>query len=487
MKFPIDLVARDEQRTALEKALCLIPIEHRAKESVHKALCHLLGATALTVRPLLEEENSAIHVLGVCLGTGQGEDRYLLQIAQNCPSLANLAADFAQLRGIDTSNWPIKHLAEPHPIFERVKLPVPALKLELKEILDRVTARLERLATEDQASAIELLAELQLVFRRRRQDIGLEAFQRFADEPEVDAVLRPYASAIWTAARRFTRVRPISDQQRELRRLASFFLAEAYQFSGKGLRGEDRKEICEFVASEIAAMRQLCKAGDRSAFSAVGAHFQRCIFVAMSLNGLGYGLRQAALCLRWIPEPAIRDNLQLSNTTDSPVDAWSAIPAVMIYTLHRYAATEAIEDPLLKDARSQLAEFCLDRLKYSKPVGGASAVPTEKSEHWRAACISALLDLRSNPHGMGHRTLHWVSEHDPNEHIRKLASSAYAVIRHNAGLGPGASARKALVSAVVWLLSGHLYALGREVSYDSVSDVVLDLVRRTTAPKNTSL
>lgn len=486
MKFPIDLVARDERRTALEKALCLIPNEHRAKESALTVLRHLLGETADTVRPLLEKETMAVRVLGACLGNGQGEGRYLLEIARNCSELANLAAECAHFRGIDTSSWPIERPVEPHLVFKRVTLPVPPLKSAYATRLDQTIARLEGLASADVAGALEQLGELIEIFRQRRSDIGLDAFQHFADEPEVDIVLRPYASRIWAAVRRLASPRPSSDRQRELRRAAVFFLAEAYQFSSEGLRDEDRTEIREFIASEIAAMRQLCKAGDRSAFSAASAHFHRCISVAMSLNGLGYGLRQTALCLRWVPEPAIRDNLQVSNTTDSPIDAWSAIPAAMIYTLHRYATKEETKDPLLKDARAQLAEFCLDRLKYAKPSAGAAAQPMEKSEHWRAACISALQDLRSNPQGMGHRTLHWVSEHDPNEDLRKLARSAYTVIRHNAGLGPGASARKALVSAVVWLLSGHLYALGHEISYDSVSEVVLDLVRRTTAPKNTS-
>lgn len=486
MKFPIDLVAHDEQRTALEKALSLVPAEHRTKESVLTVCRHFLGDTADTVRSLLEKEASSVRVLGICLGDGQGEDRYLLQIAQNCPELANLAAEFAQFRGIDTSDWPIEHLAKPHPTLERAKLPVPPLRIEHKTALDEAIARLEEFPTEDVTGALEQLGEMLAIFRQRRQDIGLDAFTHFVDEPEIDSILRPYAVRIWATVRRIAAARPTTDQHRELRQCAAFFLAEAYQFSSEGLEGEDRTLVREFVASEIAAMRQLCKAGDRSAFSAASAHFHRCISVAMSLNGLGSGLRQAALCLRWVPEPAIRDDFQFSNTADSQLDAWSAIPAAMIYTFHRYAAKESVKDPLLKDARTQLAEFCLDRLKYSKPIDGSAAQPMEKSEHWRAACISALQDLRANPKGMGHRTLHWVSEHDPNEDLRKLARSAYAVIRHNAGLGPGASARKALVSAVVWLLSGHLYALGREISYDSVSDVVLDLVRRTTAPKNTS-
>lgn len=485
MKFPTDLVAHDERRTALEKALSLIPVEHRTKESVLATCRHLLSGTADSVRPLLDAESSAASILGICLGDNQGEDRYLLIIAQNRPELAELAVELAQIRGIDTSDWPVtENLAKPHPIFERAKLPVPPLKIEHKAALDEAITRLEGLAFDDVPGTLEQLGKVKAIFRQRRKDIGLDAFTHLADEAEIDTVLRPYAARVWLTVRRLATARPTTDQHRELRQCAAFFLAESYQFSSEGLEGEDRKVVREFIASEIAALRQLCKAGDRSAFSAASAHFHRCLSVAMSLNGLGYGLRQAALCLRWVPEPAIRDNLQLSNTTDSPIDAWSAIPAVMIYTLHRYAATESIKDPLLKDARTQLAEFCLDRLKYSKPaIAGAAAKPIEQSEHWRAACISALQDLRSNPQGMGHRTLYWVSEHDPNEDIRKLARSAYAVIRHNAGLGPEASARKALVSAVVWLLSGHLYALGREISYDSISDVVLDLVRRTTAPK----
>lgn len=484
MKFPTDLVAHDERRTALEKALSLIAVEHRTKESVLSTCRHLLRGTADSVRPLLEVEASAIRILGICLGDGQGEDRYLLQIAQNCPELADLAAEFAHFRGIDTSSWPIEHLVEPHLVFKRVTLPVPPLKTAYATRLDQAIVRLEKVTSDDVPGTLGQLGEVIAIFRQRREDIGLDAFTHFADEPEIDTVLRPYAARVWLTVRRLATARPTTDQHRELRQCAAFFLAESYQFSSEGLEGEDRTVVREFIASEIAALRQLCKAGNRSAFSTASAHFHRCLSVAMSLNGLGYGLRQAALCLRWVPEPAIRDNLQLSNTTDSPIDAWSAIPAVMIYTLHRYAATESIKDPLLKDARTQLAEFCLDRLKYSKPaIAGATAQPIEQSEHWRAACISALQDLRSNPQGMGHRTLHWVSENDPNEHIRKHARSAYAVIRHNAGLGPEASARKALVSAVVWLLSGHLYALGREISYDSISDVVLDLVRRTTAPK----
>lgn len=486
MKFPVDIVAVDERRTALEKALSIIPPPHRAKESV-QAICRvLLKNNADAVRPLVAAESSALHVLAICLGTSQGEERYLLQIAQNVPEMADLVAEFAEANGIDTSTWPVEHLRKPHPVFQRVQLHIPALKAEYSAKLDQAITLLDALAIEDTTGALEQLGELLEVFRLRRLDVGLDAFQRFADEPEIDTVLRLYAIRIWVVIRRFALTRPLSDQHRELRRYATYFLAEAYQFSTQGLASDDKIQIREFIASEIAAIRQICKMGDRDAFAKVGVHFQKCIAVAMSLNGLGYGLRQAALCLRYVPEPVIHDDFSFGKNADPKIDAWAAIPAVMVYTLHLYAAKEAETDPLLKDARSQLAEFCLSRLKYDKAVDGGSDQPMEQSEHWRAACISALQDLRSNPQGMGHRTLHWVSEHDPNEHIRSHARSAYTVIRHNAGLGPGASARKTLISAVVWLLSGHHYALGREINYESMSDVILDLVRRTTAPKVTA-
>jgi len=484
MKFPTDLVAIDERRTALEKALSIIPPPHRAKKSVLTICRVLLKNNADAVRPLLDAESDALNVLAICLGDNQGgEERYLLQIAQQVPEMVDLVAEFAETHGIDTSNWPVEHLRKPHPIFQRSQLPVPALKAEYLEKLDQAIALIDGLDVEDTAGAREQLGELLEVFRLRRQDVGLDAFQRFADEPEIDTVLRLYAIRIWGVIRRFALMRPLNEQHRELRRFATYFLAEAYQFSAEGLTSDDRIQIREIIASEIAAIRQICKTGDRDSFAKVGVHFQKCIAVAMSLNGLGYGLRQAALCLRYVPEQVIHDDFSFGKNADAKIDAWAAIPAVMVYTLHLYAAKEAETDPLLKDARSQLAEFCLSRLKYGKAVDGGSALPKEQSKDWRLACISALRDLRSNPQGMGHRTLHWVSEHDPNEHIRSHARSAYTVIRHNAGLGPGASARKALISAVVWLLSGHHYALGREINYESMSDVILDLVRRTTAPK----
>lgn len=487
MNFPTDLVVVDERRTALEKALSIIPPEHRSKESVHDFCRALLReGSADIVRTLVSEENRALGILAMSMRTGQSEERYLLLIAQQVPEVVDLVAEFAEAHGIDTSTWPVEHLRKPHPVFQRVQLPVPALKTEYSAKLDQALALIDALAIEDMTGALEQLGELLEVFRLRRQDVGLDAFQRFADEPEIDTLLRPYAICIWGVIRRFALLRPVSDQHRELRRFATYFLAEAHQFSTEGLAADDRTQIREFIASEIAAIRQICKTGDRDAFAKVGVHFQKCIAVAMSLNGLGYGLRQAALCLRYVPGPVIHDDFSFGNNTDPKIDAWAAIPAVMVYTLHLYAAKEAETDPLLKDARSQLAEFCLSRLKYDKAVDGGFAKPIEQSEHWRAASISALQDLRSNPQGMGHRTLHWVSEHDPNEHIRTHARSAYSIIRHNAGLGPGASARKALISAVVWLLSGHHYALGREINYESMSDVILDLVRRTTAPKVTS-
>jgi hypothetical protein len=90
----------------------------------------------------------------------------------------------------------------------------------------------------------------------------------------------------------------------------------------------------------------------------------------------------------------------------------------------------------------------------------------EPSHEWRYCMVRAVMDLRANPEGRGHRALHCSSENDPHQHVRDAAARAYETIRHARGLPERVSPRRAVMSALWWLRQAHLLGLGIQPDHD---------------------
>lgn len=164
-----------------------------------------------------------------------------------------------------------------------------------------------------------------------------------------------------------------------------------------------------------------------------------------------------ALDLRYWTEP----------NRDPPPFPWAKIPeriAMMIHSLR----DEELRDPGLKELRSDMAGFCLERLRTKEQhEGSVGNQPLSDSDfvesrpEWRYFYIRALRELAVNPRGRGHHVLHWVSENDPSPEVREAAGLAHKELRHEQKLADGLSARRPLLAAFWWLRQAHLFALGK--------------------------
>ena len=125
---------------------------------------------------------------------------------------------------------------------------------------------------------------------------------------------------------------------------------------------------------------------------------------------------------------------------------------------------ELKKDPHLQALREEWAKFSLSRLKTRKSgIANRNEDFVEPRPEWRAAYVQALTALRVNPGGRAHRTLFWLSQHDPNVNVRKFAKTAHRQIRHldrkKSNLDDGASPRRPLFESFWWLRQAHLRSL----------------------------
>jgi len=151
----------------------------------------------------------------------------------------------------------------------------------------------------------------------------------------------------------------------------------------------------------------------------------------------------------------------------APPEHWHNVPR-KIAGVFRSLRPEQEKDQRLLKLRTRFAEFCLERLKTRKGVSRNKEeyVDTEFVEtrpNWRYFYIRAVRELKVNPRGRGHRTLHWASENDPHEQVRLAARAAYKELRRGLSLPAGVSPRRPLYAVFWWLRQAHLKHLGVEV------------------------
>lgn len=166
--------------------------------------------------------------------------------------------------------------------------------------------------------------------------------------------------------------------------------------------------------------------------------------------------------------------LALHGITESePPAGWAQIPSELGYALHHVFADAEDSDPQLERLRIEFARYLLRRLKPGDRF--------EPSVEWRIGYIHAVVALRVNPDGRGHRVLHHVQSEDPSPQVKVAARTAYSKLRACAGLT--GSPRRACLDAIWELFRAHMRALDAEVDEAGALRVKREMIRRTTRPK----
>lgn len=159
------------------------------------------------------------------------------------------------------------------------------------------------------------------------------------------------------------------------------------------------------------------------------------------------------------------------DSPDNPPKTYSRVPNWIEVAMYpQNLKSELGEDPYLQNLREEFAKFCLERLRTkvkNKESDYNNADFVEPRPAWRWCYVQALVALRVNPGGRGHRTLFWLLNNDPDETVRELAKKAHKRVRHldrkKPNLDEGASPRRPLFEAFWWLRQAHLITLGVEI------------------------
>lgn len=242
---------------------------------------------------------------------------------------------------------------------------------------------------------------------------------------------------------------------------------------------EVRKRVLDAATEDLSRARSLFgpiavdAADNANRFLQHLPHIERCCKLLAFHRGLWRCMKPLLLALRALRTPALARDLRYWEefADDPPPTPWNAIPGLLNTMFHAYAGREQRADPDLGQLRGRMATYLLERLtdRWSQERREAAITKgqartdddmTEPAPEWRYCMIRAVVDLRVNPEGKGHRALHWSSTHDPDPRVREAAKSASQTLRHQRGLPQGTSPRRALMSALWWLKQAHMLGLG---------------------------
>jgi hypothetical protein len=175
--------------------------------------------------------------------------------------------------------------------------------------------------------------------------------------------------------------------------------------------------------------------------------------------------------------PRRADQTSITSPDALPVP-WNIVPRLIARTIHQ--AATALSESGLQELRERFAEFCIDRLSSGKDRGK----PRETSEYWRAAYIGALGEMRVNPRGKGHQTLHaMVLERiEEDADVKAIAKPVYDDIRRSKALPDNVSERFALFAAFLWLRQAHYITTAHSQPTGELNVNLVKEVRRTTEP-----
>lgn len=264
-----------------------------------------------------------------------------------------------------------------------------------------------------------------------------------------------------------------------------------------------QRRIYSAAADEIGRMRPLFRAaaqpGSVEQFEALRDHYSCCVGIVFGLGNLWQALKPVLLAFCSLRAQAVATDLRFwwEQDRDGPEQPawlhWSIVPMNVAAAIHNYSGREQRHDPDLENARSDFASFCLSRLKSAKRRATSTNRGDAESEevrslvepdpNWRECLIRAVRELRVNPGGKGHNILHHVSQHDPDDGVRKAAKLAYAEMRRGWGSDRKVSPRTMLLAAFWWLRQGHLLSLDIEPDRNGAQRTRDQERRRTTEPE----
>ena len=261
---------------------------------------------------------------------------------------------------------------------------------------------------------------------------------------------------------------------------------------------EVRKRVLDAATEDLSRARSIFgsaatdEAGNADRFLQCLPHIERCCKLLAYHGGLWRCMKPLLLAFRALRTPALARDLRYWEefADDPPPTPWNAIPGLLNTMFHAYAAREQRGDLDLEQLRARMATYLLERLtdRWSQKEREAAAASgqvrtdddmTEPVPEWRYCMIRAVVDLRVNPDGKGHRALNWSSTHDPHPRVREAAKSASQSLRHQRGLPEGTSPRRAVMSALWWLKQAHMLGLGIQPDPDGAQRTRIKELSRT--------
>ena len=200
-----------------------------------------------------------------------------------------------------------------------------------------------------------------------------------------------------------------------------------------------RRRLVESAARHIGMLRALLRdapkefEGEDSAGPACD-FYEDAFKVLLNFGAPWECLRPLLLAFTQMTAPAVPSDLRFWHEPkgDKLPQPYSKIPlwiGMAMYPQNLRAELES--DPYLRGLREEFAKFCLARLKTrTSGVADTNEDFVEPRPAWRESYVQALAALRVNPGGRAHRTLFWLSQHEPNKNVQKRAKSAHRQIRH---------------------------------------------------------
>ena len=276
----------------------------------------------------------------------------------------------------------------------------------------------------------------------------------------------------------------LSERQPELKQQPSSLLKAWWHLSnyiyswGYGgleteLTDDLRKKLVDSASRHIGILRSILRDAPEK-FKEVSGFYDKAFYVLLSFADPWKRIKPLLLAFSEMTEPAVAKDLRTWHEYDSehnPPEYYSRVANWIEVAMYpQNLRKELDKDQHLHGLREEFAKFCLGRLRTKtkkEDVNYTDEDFVEPRVAWRIGYVEALRSLRVNPGGRAHKTLFWLLNNDPSEEVREHAKKAHRQVRHldrnKPNLDVGASPRRPLFEAFLWLRQAHLIALGKPI------------------------
>ena len=276
----------------------------------------------------------------------------------------------------------------------------------------------------------------------------------------------------------------ISERQPELKQqpspllkawwhLSKYIYSRSYGDLETELTDDLRNRLVDSASRHIGILRSILRDSPER-FKDVSDFYDKAFYVLLSFSDPWKRIKPLLLAFSEMTEPAVAKDLRTWREIDSehnPPRPYSRVAHWIEVAMYSQNLRKELEkDQYLHSLREEFAKFCLGRLrtKTRKEDGNYTDEDfVEPRVAWRIGYVEALRSLRVNPGGRAHKTLFWILNNDPSEEVREHAKKAHSKVRHldrkKPNLDVGASPRRPLFEAFLWLRQAHLIALGEPI------------------------